>query len=409
MKVYFETYGCTLNQADTDVMKGITKHEVVDNENDADVIIINSCGVKGPTEAKILHRLETLKAQGRRVVLAGCLTANRRLVDKLGFPSITPSAINKIDQVIEASLNERKVFINSLDRRGNIPKTFTPPIARIPIQQGCLSACHFCFTKLARRYLSLGVGEVIRWINAALYDSCKELELTGTDLGSYGRDIGIDLAELLTSVLSLPQDFRIRLGMSSPHYFKNMLDRLLKIYEDKRIYKFFHLSVQSGSERLVKDMNRSHTVKDWIDVKHAFRQKFGNQFTVATDIIVGYPTETEEDFEQTLRFIEEHRPDIVNLSKFTPRPGTVAAELRQLPSEVIKRRSIIANELIKRIAAENNEKHIGKEYRVLVTEQGKARTDFYRQVVLDKNIKLGEFIDVYIETSNHSSLFGRVL
>ncbi len=409
MKVYFETYGCTLNQADTEIMKKVTEHQVVDNEEEADVIVINSCGVKGPTEAKIIHRLEQLKSQNKKLVLAGCLTANKKIVEKFNLPAISTSAINRIDQAIAASLKGEKIMINSLDRRGNIPKSFSPPIARIPIQQGCLSACHFCFTKLARKYLSLGIGEIIRWINAAIYDGCKELELTGTDLGSYGKDINVNLVELLSTVLSLPYDFRIRLGMSSPHYFKNMLDELLKIYEDKRIYKFFHLSVQTGSEKLVKDMNRSHTVKDWIDVKNAFREKFGEEFTVVTDIIVGYPTETEDDFEQTLKFIENHRPDVVNLSKFTPRPGTVAAKLRQLPSDVIKRRSVIANELIKKIAAENNKKYIGKEYQVLVTEPGKARTNFYRQVVLDKEVKLGEFVYVYIEDSNHSSLFGKVL
>ncbi|MEM0356434.1 MAG: tRNA (N(6)-L-threonylcarbamoyladenosine(37)-C(2))-methylthiotransferase [Candidatus Anstonellales archaeon] len=409
MKIYFETYGCTLNQADTEIMKSVTRHEVVDSENDADIIVINSCGVKGPTESKIVSRLEELKRAGKNVVIAGCLTANRKIIDRFGYSAITTSAINRIDEAIEGAIRGEKRYINSLDRRGNIPKRFTPPIAKIPIQQGCLSACHFCFTKLARRYQSLGIGEIIRWINAALYDGCIELEFTGTDLGSYGKDIGVNLVELLRAVLNTDRDFRIRLGMSSPHYFRNMLSDLIQLYQDGRLYRFAHLSVQSGSERVVREMNRSHTVEDWIVVKDAFRSMFGDEFTMATDIIVGYPTETEEDFELTLKFIEQHRPDIVNLSKFTPRPGTVAATMRQLPSEIIKNRSVIANNLIKEIASENNQKHIGKEYRVLVTEKMKGRTDFYRQVVLDQDIELGSYVDVYIESANHTSLFGRVL
>lgn len=407
MKIYFESYGCTLNQSDTEVMKNITKNQVVESEEEADVIVINSCGVKGPTEAKILNRLEKLKVAGKKIVLAGCLTANKKIANN--FTSITTSAINRIDEAISASAQNKIVYINSIDRRGNIPKSFNPPIAKIPIQQGCLSACHFCFTKLARKYMSLSVGEIIRWVNAAIYDGCKELELTGTDLGSYGRDVGSNLIEVLEAILSIPYDFRIRLGMSSPHYFRNMLKDLLRLYSDNRIYKFFHLSIQSGSERVVKEMNRSHTVEDWIVVKNAFREVYKDNFTVATDIIVGYPTETEEDFEMTLKFIETHRPDVVNLSKFTPRPGTIAAKLRQLPSELIKKRSIIAHELVKKIALENNQKHIGKEYNVLVTEPKKGRTDFYRQVVLDRDIKIGEYVKVYIESANHTSLFGKVL
>lgn len=409
MKVYFETYGCTLNQSDTEVMKSITKYQVIDNEGEADVIVINTCGVKGSTEAKILSRLEELRAQGRKVVLAGCLTSNQKILKRYGSVAISPSSINLIDEAIDASIAGESKYINTLSRRGNIPKRFNPPIARIPIQQGCLSSCHFCFTKLARKYQSLGIGEVLRWIGAALYDGCKELELTGTDLGSYGKDLRSNLVELLNAVLHIPGDFRIRLGMSSPHYFRNMIDEVLEVYQDRRIYRFAHLAVQSGSERVVREMNRSHTVEDWIYVKDRFREKFRDEFTMATDIIVGYPTETEDDFEQTLKLIETHRPDVVNLSKFTPRPGTYAAKLRQLPPEVIKRRSIIANSVIKRVAAENNEKHIGKEYTVLVTEKMKGRTDFYRQVVLDRDIDLGKYVNVYIESANHTSLFARVL
>ncbi|MCS7122509.1 MAG: tRNA (N(6)-L-threonylcarbamoyladenosine(37)-C(2))-methylthiotransferase [Candidatus Micrarchaeota archaeon] len=408
MRVYFETYGCTLNQSDTEVMKSITKHQVVDNENEADVIVINTCGVKGSTEAKILSRLDELKAQGRKVILAGCLTSNPKILRRYQV-SISPSSINLIDEAIDACLKGESKFINKLSRRGNIPRKFNPPIAKIPIQQGCLSYCHFCFTKLARKYQSLSIGEVLRWIGAAIYDGCKELELTGTDLGSYGRDVGSNLVELLNTILNISADFRIRLGMSSPHYFRNMIDGLLEMYQDRRIYKFAHLSVQSGSERVVREMNRSHTVEDWIYVKDRFREKFGDEFTIATDIIVGYPTETEDDFEQTLKLIETHRPDIVNLSKFTPRPGTYAANLRQLPSEVVKRRSVTANSVIKRVAAENNQKHIGKEYVVLVTERMKGRTDFYRQVVLDRDVELGRYVKVYIDSANHTSLFARVL
>jgi len=406
VKVYFKTYGCTLNQADTEIMESLV--ETVKDENQADVIVVNTCGVKGPTESKIINYLDNLKASGKKFVIAGCLTANENLVKKYGVPIVKTSSINKIKQAVMDALNGKQTIYKDLDNRGNIPR-FKPPIAKIPIQQGCLSACHFCFTKLARKYQSLSIGEVERWVNAALYDGCIELEFTGTDLGSYGKDIRSNLAELLNVIIKKEYVFKIRLGMSSPHYFKNMIEDLLTIYESDKLYKFAHLSVQSGSEKLVKEMNRSHTVEDWIYVNNRFREKFGREFSIVTDIIVGYPTETEYDFEQTLSFLEKYKPDVVNLSKFTPRPYTYAAKLRQLPSEVIKNRSLIASKIIKEIAYKNNQFFVGKTYRVLVTEKMKGRNDAYKQVILDKDVKIGSFVDVEIYEANHTSLFGKVI
>ncbi len=408
-KVYFKTYGCTLNQADTEAMQSIVNAQVVNEESEADVIVVNTCAVKGPTEAKIVHYLNTLKQQGKKFIIAGCLTANKGLVSQYNVPVISTTAISHINDALKDVLEGKQSFYYQLEKKENLPKTFSPPIGKIPIQEGCFSSCHFCFTKLARKYQSRSPGSIVRWIKQALMEGCREIDLTGTDLGTYGRDVGSNLVELLKLIVQIEGDFRVRLGMGSPQYYKQMLPDLLDIYDNKKIFKFFHLSIQSGSEKVVREMNRGHTVQDWIDVLKAFRGKYGIEFTAATDIIVGYPTETEEDFELTLRFLEKYRPDVVNLSKFTPRPFTEAAKLRQLPSEVIKKRSILAHEVIKKVNLENNLKHVGKTYQVLVTEEKKGRTNFYRQVVLDKEIELGGFVDVEIYDASPTSLFGKVI
>jgi len=384
------------------------QHELASNEEEADVVVVNTCAVKGPTEDKIVHYLNELKKKGKKFVIAGCLTANKPLVSRYGVPVISTTAISHINEAVKDALEGKQSFYYQLEKKENLPLSFTPPIGKIPIQEGCFSSCHFCFTKLARRYQSRTPGQIIRWIKQALMEGCKEIDLTGTDIGTYGKDVGSNLVELLELITQIEGDFRVRIGMGSPHYYKQMLEGLLRVYDSPKIYKFFHLSIQSGSEKVVREMNRSHTVQDWIDVLKAFREKYGKRFTAATDIIVGYPTETEEDFEQTLRFLERWRPDVVNLSKFTPRPFTEAAKLRQLPSEVIKKRSFIVHELLKEINYKNNELHLGESYRVLVTEPKKARTDFYRQVVLDKDVPLGSFVEVEIYDVSHTSLFGKV-
>ena len=229
------------------------------------------------------------------------------------------------------------------------------------------------------------------------------------DSGVYGIDIGSNLTNLMRCINAIDGSFRTRLGMINPQHAIKMMEQLLHELSGPRFYKFIHVPIQSGSEKVVREMGRMHTVADFENfVQHA-RKKIPD-VTIATDVIAGYPTETEKDFEETKKLLERVRVDVVNISKFSARPGTRAKELRQLPTQTVKERSRILTKLVRKIGAEKNKQLIGKTFEVLVTEKQKSytgRTRSYKQVVITKGkTKLGETVKVKITDANHGSLFG---
>jgi MiaB/RimO family radical SAM methylthiotransferase len=233
------------------------------------------------------------------------------------------------------------------------------------------------------------------------------------DSGAYGMDIGTSLPALLKELLAIDGKFKIRLGMINPQHLNRFGDELLQLMKSDKFYKFIHIPVQSGSEKVCKAMNRPHTVADFKKWVKTYRKALPD-ISISTDIIVGYPTETEADFRQTLKLLRETMLDVVNLSKFTSRPGTKAAALKQLPTEVIKKRSGITAALLKKLTDAKNKKYIGKTIEVLMLEKGKeksmkGRSNNYKQVVLMQQIPLGKIVKARIKSVNHGSLFGSVV
>jgi tRNA A37 methylthiotransferase MiaB len=210
----------------------------------------------------------------------------------------------------------------------------------------------------------------------------------------------------------LEGDFFVRLGMINPDHVLRLKQDLIEAMKGKHIYKFLHIPVQSGSERVCKEMNRKHTVAEFEQLVVDFRREIPD-ITFATDIIVGYPGEMDADFKDTLDLIERVAPDVVNLSKFSARPGTVAKQLPQLHNDVIKQRSLITTDVITKVREELNKKYIGEEFEIIISEKQKdftGRTSNYKQVVV-KNYEgeLGEKIKVKITGSNRGSLFGETI
>ena len=408
MKIYFETYGCTLNQADTDIMKGIlisNGHQIVENEAEAAIIIVNTCTVKGATENKIIEKLGTLK--GRKVIVAGCLVINKKRIRSVlpNAPLVWPSAVSRINEAVDAAVEGLPVEINELKRKESGVRIYTAPILRVPISEGCTGNCHFCQTKLARPVLvSYSEKLIAEWISMGVEKGAKEIQLTSMDTGAYGIDHGTNLIDLLKCINGIDGDFLVRIGMINPEHAMKMKEQISEIMEQGKLFRFMHIPVQSGSEKVCKEMGRKHTVKDFADTVLFFRSRFPD-ITISTDIIVGYPTETEEDFEQTVKLLEEIKPDVVNISKFTPRAGTKAAEMKQIASEITKERSRKTSEIVKKMCAENNRKYIGETLDVLVTEKGKGRTANYKQVAFKQNSEPGNWIKVKIKDANHGSLF----
>jgi MiaB/RimO family radical SAM methylthiotransferase len=227
----------------------------------------------------------------------------------------------------------------------------------------------------------------MRQIKSDLEAGCREVWLASTDNGCYGKDMGADLVELLKACCSIEGDFKIRLGMMNPMYLPEMLDRMVSVFhENDKLFKFIHIPVESGSERVLRKMKRGHTVRTFLDAVHAFRGKMP-EITISTDIIVGFPSETEDEFKESLALIERAEPDIVNISRYGARPGTEAAKWKgmRISSQMAKERSERLHALAKRIAKKRNSLWQGWQGEIIIDEMGKVvqgRNYAYKPVIL---------------------------
>jgi len=327
-----------------------------------------------------------------------------------------PNSIGKTLQVIETTLNGSKIVAlddTDLSKVG-IPKVrLNPVVGIVEISNGCMSECTFCQTKLAKGDLnSYRIGDIVRQVKRELIDGCKEIWLSSTDNGCYGLDIGEDLPSLIEQVSQIPEDFRIRVGMMNPMFMPRIRDGLLKSFESNKVFRFLHVPVQSGSNDVLNNMKRGHTVETFKNVVRKFRTKF-ESFTISTDIIIGYPTETKENYEETIELLKETRPDIVNLSRYSKRPGTVAAEMPQIDVTEVKRRSKQVTELINNISLENNKKWIGWKGDVLFDEnlngQIKGRNFAYKPIFVNQMSEIGQICTVRVVNATNHSLIGEIV
>jgi MiaB-like tRNA modifying enzyme len=387
MKAYVESHGCPHNEADARNIRGLLLSkgvELTDDPAGADWIFLNTCGVKNATENAMVSRIESLKNRGRLVV-TGCLPRiNPRAAKRPGVAGIIDTnSIEKIPELLEKGGGE---FYSDIHRSKLGLPSFEPgPVAIIGINEGCLSKCAFCGTKNSRGNLtSSPVRDIRHAVINAVRAGKREVWLTSEDTGVYGRDIKADAAGLLSDVASVDGDFRVRLGMGNPNGFKRIVPRLMKAFESEKVYKFFHVPVQSGSDAVLRAMRRGYTVGEFRRVVNPFREKFPDG-AISTDVIVGFPTEADEDFAKTLELMREVRPDMTHVSKFYPRPGTEAARMKQLPSQAVKKRSVECARLARELALERNALMVGREVACTFLEPGRlggviGRAPNYKQV-----------------------------
>jgi MiaB-like tRNA modifying enzyme len=295
-----------------------------------------------------------------------------------------------------------------------LPKVrLNPVVGIVEIASGCMCECTFCQTKLSKGDLtSYRIGDIVRQVKTEINDGCKEVWLTSTDNGCYGFDINTDLPTLIDTVVDIPHDFKVRVGMMNPMYMTRIKDNLIKSFDSDKVYKFLHIPVQSGSNRVLNDMKRGHTVETFRDIVKKARDRFPD-FTISTDVIVGFPSETHEDFEKTVELLEDTRPDIVNLSKYSARPGTEAAEWEQIDVLEVKKRSKKIFEIINQISLENNQKWIGWKGEVLFdekTDEGiKGRNFAYKSIFVDDSVEIGQTHTVEITNVSLHSLVGKIV
>jgi len=424
MQTYIKTYGCTLNQADSDIMQSIlTSNGIYRSDQErADVIIVNTCTVKTPTERKILEFLAHLEAVKKKMIVTRCMaSANQDLIERFA-PSASIVTTNNIPMICDAvneTANGKRIVFGSNAKNNNL-NFFSHEggvIARIPTSGGCLSSCSFCETKFARGQLNSFPEEmIINAISNSIRNGAEEIQLTAQDMGAYGIEKGTNIVELMKRISDLDGDFKVRIGMLNPEHLGGYINELAAELQSDKFYKFIHIPVQSGSDEVLKSMRRNYTIEQFKQFVDFLRDSI-NGITIETDLIIGYPTETKWDFKQTLKFIKEVKPDVTNISKFTPRPHASASKLKQHGPSIIKSRCAEASKVVRAVQHSINDRFIGKCLDVITTERTEisvnGRTDSYKQVVMNqgenKNAGLGVLKRIQIYAASANVLYGKVV
>ena len=408
MKIYLETHGCTFNQADTDIMANILakKYDIVYDVEEADVIILNTCYVKLPTEQKMITKIRKYKTEfpDKKLIIGGCMVEvdDKRLEKFAGDDCwIGP---HKLDKVVEKAINGEVVHEYGKTRAikaGKSKKNSESLVHILQICEGCNGQCTFCCTRIARGFLiSYPIDVIVEEAKDAVEHGCKELQVTAQDTACFGMDTGESFADLLNKLGAIEGDFRIRVGMMNPQSIKNQLHEVIDAFKNNdKIFNFVHLPIQSGSPKVLKEMNRKHTLDEYKYILNEFRKEIP-QMSLATDIIVGYPTETEEDFNQTLELLKEIEPDIVHISKYLHRPGAKSNHLKEIDHNIMKNRSHRVNQVKTEVMLEKNKEYENTIQNVLITSKGSSGgyvgyTDSYKNVIVDE-AEIGSFMDVKI-------------
>jgi len=402
MKFYVESYGCTMNKGETEMIAESLEdegHIQVYSPDEADKVLIGTCVVIRKTEERMKRRIEELEKKCSEVIVAGCLSSTRKEEMQKRCPTI--DFIQPSD--VEISKKPLRSQEDSI-------------IGTIPISSGCLGKCSYCITRLARGKIeSRPIPEIKERFEQLLSFSSKEIRLTSQDAALYGKDINKDLNELLSELLKIEGDYRLRIGMMNIDTLKHIKPKFMDLMEDERIYKFLHIPLQSGSDKILEKMKRNYTVEEWEKTAKEFREKFPD-LTLSTDVIVGFPGETEKDFKKTKEIVKETKPDIINVTRFSPREGTRAADMEdKVHSRKKKQRSKQMTDLRFEISRELNERYVGRRIDILVTEKGKGdslkgRMDNYKVVVMkeEKDEIIGQRKEVEIKSAEDIYLVGEL-
>lgn len=424
MNIYIETFGCTFNQADSEIMAGLLQrdgNQLVDEVEDAHVLIINTCYVKQPTEQKVINRIRKLHKEypHKNLIISGCMVE----IDQEKLKKIAPDAswigphkLNSVPDMVKSVHAGETVRLAGYEDMNKIcqPKVRSNKFINIlQICEGCDGFCSYCCTRIARGKLHSYPVELIKQeVGKAVKDGCVEIQLTAQDTAAYGKDSDTSLPELINAVTNFDGKFKVRVGMMHPKSVKDNVDELIEAFKNNKVYKFIHIPVQSGSDGVLADMNRGHSVKEFTDIISRIRSEIP-EISISTDIIVGYPTEDDEAFQDTLKLIEELQPDFLHISKYHHRPGSYSSNLQEIDHQIMKKRSKELNELKAEIAFRNNTKLVGKVLQVLITNVGSkggflGRTDSYKTVVVN-DASLGSFVNVEITHAKATYLMGNVV
>src|SRR3989338_1862967 len=313
MNIALFTFGCYANKDNSDIIRAILREHNFTDEQEADIIILNTCAVKASTKSKIYNLIE--KYKNKRLIITGCfpipLKNEIRGISK-DAALVSSHNLFSIPQIVKNFFP-----VELLEQRKEIKLVQCESNNIIQISEGCQCDCSFCITKVAKgKLFSYPMDKILDYVKNL---SCDIIHITSQDNAAFGLDSGrYLLPDLINSILELKPNLKIKIGMMNPINLIKIQDEMFKIYENRNIIKFLHIPMQSCSNKIFRKING---------------------INIVTDVIVGYPTETEEDFLETYNLIKILKFDVLNISKFTSHKQTEAFRLKQLRSEVIKERS----------------------------------------------------------------------
>ncbi|WOL12916.1 threonylcarbamoyladenosine tRNA methylthiotransferase [Canna indica] len=422
--IYVKTFGCSHNQSDSEYMAGQLSafgYAVTEEPEEADLWLINTCTVKSPSQSSMTTLISKCKTAKKPLVVAGCVPQGSRDLKELeGISIIGVQQIDRVVEVVEETLKGHEVRLLS---RKTLPSLDLPKVRKnrfieiLPINVGCLGACTYCKTKHARGHLgSYTVDSLVDRVRTVISEGVKEIWLSSEDTGAYGRDIGTNLPVLLNAIIAeLPPDrsTMLRIGMTNPPYILEHLKEIAEVLSHPCVYSFLHVPVQSGSDAVLTAMNREYTVSEFRTVVDTLNELVPGM-QIATDIICGFPGETNEDFEQTVNLIKEYQFAQVHISQFYPRPGTPAARMKKVSSIVVKNRSRELTSVFESFSPYQGLK--GETVKIWITEVATdgvhlvGHTKGYIQVlVVAPDSMLGTSVDVKITSVGRWSVFGEAI
>lgn len=432
IKVYVETYGCQMNESDSEIVLGVLRadgYEATSEINEADVVLINTCAIRDNAEHKVHDRLSQLKYHKRHnsdlvVGVLGCMAERLRsslLETKLVDIVVGPDEYRRMPQLVETAMNGDRGIAVKLSRvetyEDIVPLRTEGISAWLSISRGCDKFCTFCVVPFTRgRERSRGMQSIIDEAKGLWDSGFKEITLLGQNVNSYRDDVsGYDFADLLAATARAVPGMRVRYTTSHP---QDMSDKLIDtMAEHDNICKYIHLPIQSGSDRILELMNRTYTVEHYLKRIERIKQAMP-MCAMSTDIISGFCTETEEDHQRTLDVMRQVRYEGAFMFAYSPRENTKAWKMGDdVPDHVKKRRLGEIVTLLNTIANENNQAEIGKIHPVLVegpskrsTSDWKGRTDTNKTVVWPHNgladYMVGDTINVKVERVNNATLHG---
>ena len=423
-KIFIETFGCSANYNNSEIMAGIlteSGHQIVKQPEKSNVIIINTCTVKLPTENKVKRSIRNFLKLKKKIIVAGCMPEVQKDLLKTIAPDASFVGVHHTKEIADAVDKTIKGILVDATGKKNEVKLNCPELRKnqiiqiVQISEGCNGVCTYCIVKLAKgKLFSYPKDEIVKQIESGIKDNCKEIWLTCQDTAAYGQDINTNLVLLLKKIVAIEEDFKVRIGMMDPNNLILILDGLIKVIKSEKIFKFLHIPVQSGNDEILKIMKRPYTINEFKKIIKKLRKEIP-EITISTDIICGFPSETEEQFNDSVKLIKEIKPDVLNISRFWPRPRTKATLMKnQVHGRVTKKRSQLITREFNKICTEKNKKWLGWEGEILVDEIGQkgsfiGRNYCYKPVVVkSKKDLLGKEVDVKIISVTNHTLRGKI-